>query len=169
MKQKSQHHVVSPASTVNDSFVTLRTSASTYIGQINSDGLHHGHGKLVLNNGGWYEGQFNGGIRHGVGTSKFGPSGRADGSFDSGGVFVGEWQNGRKHGRGKLIYNNGEGEYVGDFHSGRKHGSGRMTYGDGSVYDGGWRDGKWHGHGVCISKSGKQSEGVWKSGKQLEV
>jgi hypothetical protein len=39
------------------------------------------------------------------------------------------------------------GTYVGDWKDGREHGKGRYESRDGALYEGQWESGKWHGDG----------------------
>ncbi|VDP69673.1 unnamed protein product [Echinostoma caproni] len=101
---------------------------------------------------GKYTGQTNQTERHGFGVYTYG-----HGYFQ----YVGEWQHGIKHGKGKLIMSDGsyfEGTfdqneitgrgkhyyawsgntYEGEFHLGERHGYGRMIFGNGDMYEGSW-------------------------------
>ena len=52
-----------------------------------------------------------------------------------------------------FVYN--EGTYIGQIKNGKKHGHGKMTYNNDDVYDGDWKDNKKHGQGVM--KYGEES------------
>lgn len=51
----------------------------------------------------------------------------------------------------------GEGIYTGQIKNGKKHGQGKMTYDNGDVYEGPWKDDKKHGKGKGIMKYGEES------------
>eukprot|EP00741_Cyanophora_paradoxa_P004025 tig00000754_g3910.t1 len=99
--------------------------------------------------------------------------GRGEFAYDGGDRYVGEWREGKKHGRGSLYYGDGYSSYVGEWREGTQNGRGRFVYGDAAVgnedehckkyhsfaaksdgscgggeYEGMWKDGKKHGHGV---------------------
>ena len=72
-------------------------------------------------------------------------------TFDSGEKYVGEWKDGKKHGKGTYIYTNGEKEeeleavsssYVGEFKDGKKHGQGTVTFTNGNNFVGAFKNGK---------------------------
>lgn len=88
----------------------------------------------------------------------------------SGNKYVGEWKNGKKHGKGICTYNDGEETYEGDWENGTWNGQGTHTYAGGlDFYQGGFKDGRRHGRGFqsqmseggpIISK-GSWSNGLW--------
>lgn len=47
------------------------------------------------------------------------------------------------------------GLYVGEYENGRKHGTGKFVYGDGRVYEGEWKDGKQNGNGRLLREDGE--------------
>ena len=56
--------------------------------------------------------------------------------------YIGEWKNGKKHGRGMYYFTDGAiyaGEYVNDFMNGR----GTMFWADGRIWVGTWKDRNW--------------------------
>ena len=105
----------------------------------------------------------------------------------NGEYYEGEFMNGKKDGRGKLIYKNGT-EYIGDFKNNRHNGYGQLTQMDGEIFQGEWKEGKINGngtrfhsngdkyignyinnirngHGYYIFANGDSYEGNWKNGK----
>ena len=54
-------------------------------------------------------------------------------------------------------------KYVGDFKNGKKHGRGIESYANGDQYVGAFKGGKRHGLGKFTSTDGKNKEGVWKN------
>jgi hypothetical protein len=59
-------------------------------------------------------------------------------------VYSGQIEKGQMHGKGTLVYPNGE-KYEGEWQWGKRHGVGRMTFPDGSRYTGDWVDDRVHG------------------------
>ena len=54
-------------------------------------------------------------------------------------VYIGQWQNGQKHGRGKQIWKDGS-VYEGNWKNGKSNGKGRLIHFDGDVYEGDWKN-----------------------------
>merc|ERR1711988_1172635 len=85
--------------------------------------------------------------------------------YKSGAIYVGEWQNGKEHGKGKKVYENKD-VYQGDYVDGHMDGEGTYTwYPDGAIYVGEYKNSQMHGPGVFTSKNGKYREEVWENGK----
>lgn len=74
------------------------------------------------------------------------PAARPDGLSADGGRYYGPLVNGRFHGRGRLVWDNGD-VYEGDFVDGRMSGKGRRTRANGDVYEGEFRAGRANGKG----------------------
>ena len=100
--------------------------------------------------------------------------------YDSGDVYEGETQNGKRHGKGKYTWADGD-TYEGDWKDGKRCGRGKVIqYGKSPSgetymkysYDGEWLDSKEHGHGICVEgdfgweKMDKVFEGEWVNGKR---
>lgn len=68
----------------------------------------------------------------------------------TGRMYEGEWVAGVPHGTGVLSTVDGDMVYMGQFSNGRFHGVGVYIYEDGSVYKGLWKDGLPHGIGCLI-------------------
>ena len=71
----------------------------------------------------------------------FGQSKKSDLLYilENGSRYVGEWKDGKKHGRGTYTSGKGEGEgdkYVGEFKDGKKHGQGTCIKPEGRKYVG---------------------------------
>ncbi len=65
---------------------------------------------------------------------------------------------------GTFAYASGH-EYVGDFKDGKKHGKGTLTYANGHKYVGEFKDNVRHGKGILSFADGRAAkEGVWKDG-----
>lgn len=56
--------------------------------------------------------------------------------------------------------------YVGEFVNGKRHGKGTNYFPDGARYDGDWKNGYMNGHGVCVYADGEKYEGEWTDGKR---
>ena len=69
------------------------------------------------------------------------------------GVYGGEFKYGKKHGKGKMLYNDGR-VYEGDWKGNKKNGKGKYSHPEGAVYEGDWLDGKKHGKGRNIRSNG---------------
>lgn len=131
-----------------------------------------------------YEGAYHKGIRQGSGVYRYGKD-------MEGGVYMGEWLQGKMNGCGFMLYPDGE-HYIGDWKADLKHGTGLYIWGPGSgdvsgdkyegqfkdgkacgigrtvFSDGGWHkghyfDGQMHGWGVMRTADGYQYVGQWKN------
>lgn len=69
------------------------------------------------------------------------------------GVYIGDFQNNRREGKGVWIYATGA-RYTGDFKDGKPSGQGTYSYPNGSKYVGAFRDGKFNGEGVLYAANG---------------
>ena len=84
-------------------------------------------------------------------------------TFASGTIYVGEWRDGNFHGEGTWT---GYGvKYVGEFVDGNHHGKGTVTWANGDEYVGEWRDHKQHGEGTETYADGTVKAGVWQNGE----
>lgn len=101
--------------------------------------------------------------------------------FPDGSVYMGAWQDGKRHGRGRCTYlKNGvsiqdlqvdekrfgtcsfDGDvYVGEWENDERHGSGKLTEQNGDVYDGAWLHDKKHGSGKLTKQNGDVYDGAW--------
>ena len=76
----------------------LQMGTATYEGETDEHGRRHGRGKLQYADGSWYDGDWDCGLRHGVGEFH----------QQSGGggvtVYKGQWYNDLKHGIGIETY-----------------------------------------------------------------
>ena len=194
------------------------SNGSTYVGGWSS-GKMHGYGIYRSADGKTsYEGEFKNDARDGIGIEKSAngkisgviykngrlvkqefkidmPDGEGTHIYPDGSKYVGNFQNGFKHGKGTLTWDGKNGKYVGDFKNGFKHGKGsyalyeednhlpylyydgewkyemrhgdgKEEYPDGSKYIGSYIDDKRNGQGVMIfSHNNKRYEGNWKNNK----
>ena len=81
--------------------------------------------------------------------------------YSNGGIYEGEFLNGKQHGQGKYISADGY-EYSGQWVNGIIEGLGTAKYSDGSIYTGSFIGGKPTGIGKLIFLDGGSYEGEWK-------
>lgn len=139
-----------------------------------SKGKKHGHGKLVMADGSFYEGQFIDGEIQGHGFRRWAFTGNeytgqfVKGELNGYGVMVygdgtryeGEWVENRREGEGKLTNKDGS-IYEGFFHNHRRHGEGKWILSNGDVYEGDWVNDLRQGHGVMKFVDGTIYGGQW--------
>ena len=107
------------------------------------------------------------------------PNGIGEMKYHNGYVYHGDFLNGKRHGKGKMIYCKSgriqllaEGEqlsgdvYEGEWAYDQRHGKGKQIYQSGSVYEGYWKDDAFHGQGKCIHDNGDIYEGHYIKGKR---
>lgn len=132
-----------------------------------------GDGHAIYLNKDEYIGSYVNGARSGKGTYKFNKNGD---------VYNGHYELNKKHGFGKMVFNNKkseeeeeenedegpprQGNYLGNFSSGLREGNGTFTYQNGDIYVGEWLQGKKHGHGTyTYAKDDTKLVGEWEKGK----
>jgi len=107
-----------------------------------------------------YSGGWDQGVRKGMGVTSFG----------NGDEFRGRYQGDVRNGHGEMNWHTIEGDrfgrrYVGDFTDGRKHGKGQMRFPNGDVYTGDWVQGKRTGKGLYLfHQSGNRYKGDYLNG-----
>ena len=126
-------------------------SGCTYTGYL-VDGIRHGQGTAVWDNGSVYTGTWEHGIRHGQGHM----------TFNNGDVYDGQWQKGIRQGTGTYTWADGS-RYVGEFVDSNRQGQGTMYYADGSWYTGQWWGNERNGQGKHTFAEGHTYEGSWKN------
>ena len=92
--------------------------------------------------------------------------------MENGSRYVGEWEDGKKHGQGTYTSGKGEREgdkYVGDWKDGKRTGQGTYTWSNGNKYIGEWKDGKRTGQGTLTFPDGTKYVGEWKNGKEWNI
>ncbi|XP_005092118.1 uncharacterized protein LOC101861022 isoform X3 [Aplysia californica] len=121
-------------------------------------GKKHGHGKLLMKDGTYYEGQFVNGEINGHGY-KFFASSEAK--------YTGQFLNGEMHGHGIMNYKNGN-IYEGQWYKNKKQGFGILRTGERSVYEGSFQSHCREGEGTQTYDStyknlsnGDRFEGFW--------
>jgi len=138
-----------------------------------------GAGREELPDGGYYEGPFRFGKRHGTGVlvanadatehykgqfalERF--EGEGTKTWADGSVYAGSWKAGRKDGHGVLTETTGR-RYMGQWFDGRRHGVGTQTFDMHTSYEGRWVNGQQHGTGKYIDTKGDTVyEGKWANG-----
>lgn len=105
------------------------------------NGMMHGFGRYLYDDGGDCVGAFERNWQHG----------EAKASYPPGDAYEGNWERGKYHGRGVFSTFSGA-VYTGGHSYGRRDGFGKVEYPSGLVYEGQWKDGKPHGKGVMTSK-----------------
>jgi hypothetical protein len=73
--------------------------------------------------------------------------GRRVHNYGGGDVYDGEWGQGKRHGQGKMVWNNGQ-EYEGEWYLDSMHGEGVYRWPDGQVYEGQFKNGEREGLGT---------------------
>ena len=130
-----------------------------------------------------YQGSFQHGQKHGkIGSEQFGDGSRYNGAYKYGvpdgygtwygceerpyaakvrkESYVGEWKDGKKHGKGEWITFGGT--YIGLFECDMPHGACHYVSADGmETYTGCWRCGLKHGEGVWEGRNGTRYVGAW--------
>jgi hypothetical protein len=99
---------------------------TVYVGEFKKN-KKQGRGKIKYFNGDTYDGEWGGGLMHGIGTY----------IWNTGSIYVGEFQHGQRHGKGTRTWISGA-KYFGDWVDDKKHGWGKMSYANGDVYVGFW-------------------------------
>lgn len=81
------------------------------------------------------------------------------------GTYTGEWESGKIDGPGTFEYKSGA-VFQGHFHRGKRHGEGKMTYENKSFYEGEWELDQPHGQGVLDIASVGTYTGAWEKGRK---
>jgi len=79
--------------------------------------------------------------------------------------YEGEMIDGKRHGKGRQIWNNGT-IYEGEFYDDKAKGKGKLIHREGDFYEGEWENDKANGHGTYVNINGAKYEGEWKDDKQ---
>ncbi|MBT7013760.1 MAG: cytoplasmic protein [Actinobacteria bacterium] len=60
-------------------------------------------------------------------------------------------------------------KYVGEIENGKPYGQGKLTFPNGNKYEGEWKDGKYDGQGTITFSNGDKLVGEYKDGKPWNV
>jgi hypothetical protein len=118
------------------------------------DGLKHGNGVYVWDNGDRYDGTF----------AQDRPDGRGKYHFANGDSYEGEVKAGVIAGRGAYATKSGD-IFEGSFAGGKPHGVGVYRFANGDRYEGEMDQGRLQGKGRYISKGGERIEAPFQDGK----
>ncbi len=118
------------------------------------------HGPVICNyaDGSEYQGEWQDGKRHGIGTY-ISPTGTR---------YEGEWENDGASGHGVCHYADGM-KYDGQFESGERHGKGILISPEGDRYEGQFKNDLVNGEGIYTWGDGVRSEGEFREGKPWNV
>lgn len=83
-------------------------------------------------------------------------------------IIIGECENDKRHGNGKITFGNGD-VYEGEWVNGKRCGNCKFTWKDGSVYEGECENDKQHGKGKITHTNGDVYEGNWEYGKRSGI
>ena len=162
------------------------SNGDTYEGDFVGD-VRHGKGKLIMLRRGVYEGDFYQNRITGRGVFRYEDASAATTSQENlvanncndviannasqhGGhyrSYQGEWVDFKKHGKGELVFVNGD-VYTGDFKKDQRAGFGLIIFNYGKRYAGEWKKDYPHGQGRVTYPNGEVYEGLWKHGVQVE-
>ena len=143
------------------------SSDFTYTGSFVKEEFH-GEGKIATMNGSVYQGMFERGLFHGVGTLRMvhdSDKSTSDNECSSKNspkqesVYTGNFHSGLYHGSGTIVYPDLS-SYAGTWHHGQKY-QGTETYASGDVFEGSFNNGKRDGMGVLKCKR-VTIWGVWR-------
>ncbi len=90
-------------------------------------------------------------------------------NYSDGSKYIGETQNGKRHGQGIFKWSNGD-EYEGNFKNGKLVGQGTFVFADsGNKYVGNFKDNKFNGSGYFVfADTGDVVVGIYKNGKIID-
>jgi hypothetical protein len=138
--------------------------------------LCNGKGTITYSNS-IYVGECKDGRREGKGVLTFNSGGKYDGEWENGikegqgtyyygnSTYIGEWKDGKREGKGVFTFNSGE-KYDGEWYNDMKNGQGTIFYEDNSTYIGKWKDGNKDGQGVMTYLWGDKYDGEWYNDKK---
>jgi hypothetical protein len=82
--------------------------------------------------------------------------------FSNGSRYIGNFVDGRAHGKGIIYFNNGN-KYIGHWEDDVRQGEGRFVFNEGHEYRGGFRQNKFYGKGVMNYANGDQYVGQFRN------
>lgn len=107
-----------------------------------------GQGSKTTKDGTVSVGMFEDGLRNGLGTENSKLT-----------FYEGEFNNDKKHGKGKMIFKSLEEIYEGDFIDDKITGTGKKTWKNKDSYEGNFEDNQMHGKGIYFWSDGSRYEG----------
>ena len=134
----------------------LTFNNSTYYGET-QNGVMHGEGSLVFDNGDKYEGEFQHGSRTGRGTY----------TWASGTKHIGDWVNSVETGKGFRVFTNGT-TITGEWKDGKQNGYGTITYKHTGRYLGNFVDDELDGEVIWQPYQGNERKLFFKNGKKVK-
>lgn len=96
------------------------------------------------------------------------PDGYGQYRWKSKAIYVGEFRNGMKHGKGKWKKEETSekcNRYTGEYFNDMKHGQGQFNWASGNYYVGGYYMDRRHGYGEMFWADGSYYKGDWEMGK----
>jgi len=87
--------------------------------------------------------------------------GKGKQTWANGDIYKGDWEYNSRSGHGIFIFFNGD-IYEGEFKEGKRHGKGKLTLADGDIYEGDYKEGKRHGKGK-LTRAAVIYEGDWEN------
>ena len=133
--------------------VQINKDGSKYVG-FYKNGMFEGRGRLILNKGDYYEGEFKQSKANGFGKYV----------NTKGEIYIGNWVDNKQEGEGELILKDGS-RYNGHFKNGMKNGKGKIAWNDSSYYEGEFVNNYFEGYGVYMMRNRKTYIGQWKKGQ----
>lgn len=85
--------------------------------------------------------------------------------YPSGAKYIGEFSNGKLHGKGIFYYSDGN-KYIGNWEQQLREGKGKMLFVSGNEYFGQFKSNKMSGKGVMTYANGDHFEGLWSNNLQ---
>jgi hypothetical protein len=155
---------------------------SIRVGTFDIQGRQEGTGYYRLSNGSVYDGQFKNHLPHGVGLFRYTAGeirycrgmwikGMLEGEVNiiyfNKNIYMGQYHNGKRNGRGEMKFHKTKISYSGDWVDGVGVGSGTLTYSD-CQYVGQISNCLPHGYGSFINKAGDIIYGRWMNGIKQE-
>ena len=135
-------------------FATLKKDNGVYSGMV-MDGLPHGTGTFLFDDGTSYTGQWVNGTKNGQGVFQ----------WPNGTIYTGDFCNGEQTGQGCIRWPDGT-VYTGDFLNGEQTGQGCIRWPDGTVYTGDFLNGEQTGQGCIRWPDGTVYAGDFLNGEQ---
>jgi len=140
---------------------SVKETDGTYI--LDQNGCKHFNPNPKPNETATWSGKCVNGYGSGYGTFQWYKDGKEGSS-----KYIGEMKNGKEHGKGVLIFANGE-KYKGSFVDGKKHGKGTFNYANGDQYSGQWKGGEKLGDTKFEAKAKHQNAKKAKEKSQKEA